>query len=241
MSPTFRSKLTAVAVRLLVIYVAVEVFSFLGFLIATRQMFTFPRLAQERKQQVDAGAARRPGGANSGRKRATTTIVPHPYLGFVYDPNFDPKGMKKLHTVPVSEWGFLDDKPPIQPGGKNQEVIGIFGGSVSLWFSIHGIAVLSEELAKVPELKGKELIFVRTGLGGFKQPQQLMTLTYLLALGAHFDMVINLDGFNEVGLPPSSGIPQGYFPYFPYDWPGLIGAIGDPTHLRLVGEVTYLE
>ncbi|HXU30632.1 MAG TPA: hypothetical protein VN851_08665 [Thermoanaerobaculia bacterium] len=241
MSPTFGTQLTAVGVRLLVVYVAVEIFSFLGFLIATPQMFTFPRLAQERKEQVDAGEAKRPGGTNSGRKRATTLIVPHPHLGFVYDPKFNPEGVKKQHTVPVSEWGFLDDKPPIQAGGKDRAVIGIFGGSVSLWFSIHGIDALSEELAKVPELKGRQLIFVRTGLGGFKQPQQLMALTYLLALGAHFDMVINLDGFNEVALPPSSSIPLGYFPYFPYDWPVLIGAIGDPTRLRLVGEVTYLE
>ncbi len=241
MSPTFRSRLLSVALRLLVVYVAFEVFSFLGFLVATGQVFTFPRMAQARKQQVDAGMARLPGGAQSGRKRATTTTVPHPFLGFVYDPDFDPKSMRKLHTVPVSEWGFLDDKSPIQPASKDRAVIGIFGGSVAFWFSIHGLAALSEELAEVPELKGKELVFVRTGLGGFKQPQQLMTLSYLLALGAHFDLIINLDGFNEVGLPVFSNVPQGYFPFFPYNWPALLAAIGDPAALRLVGEVTYLE
>jgi hypothetical protein len=37
-------------------------------------------------------------------------------------------------------------------------------------------------------------------LGGYKQPQQLLILNYILSLGQEFDFVINIDGFNEVAL-----------------------------------------
>ena len=33
---------------------------------------------------------------------------------------------------------------------------------------------------------------------GYKQPQQLMAYNYLLSLGAEFDAVINIDGYNVI-------------------------------------------
>jgi hypothetical protein len=35
---------------------------------------------------------------------------------------------------------------------------------------------------------------------GYKQPQQLIVLAYFLSLGQEYDLVINIDGFNEVAL-----------------------------------------
>jgi len=35
---------------------------------------------------------------------------------------------------------------------------------------------------------------------GYKQPQQLLVLSYFLSIGQPFDMVMNIDGFNEVAL-----------------------------------------
>src|SRR6185295_17248995 len=154
----------------------------LGFLAVTRQVFSFERASRDRQRQIDAASASAPAGRPAGS--ATTPITPHPFLGFTYDPNFNPAGVLRNHGVPVSDWGFLDDKPPIQPKSKDKVIVGIFGGSVAMWFSLHGLPTLFEELRKAPELKGKELVVVRTALGGFKQPQQLQTLSYLLALGA---------------------------------------------------------
>ena len=236
MSSSFRTKLIAVAVRLLLAYAAVEAFSFLGFLAATGHLFTFRRLDGARLRQVEAAAAARP-----AVTRATVQRVPHPYVGFTYDPNFDPEGMLQYHTVPVSDWGFLDDKPPLQARSDEQVVVGIFGGSVAFWFSVQGVGALAEELEKVPEFQGKRLVPVRLALGAFKQPQQLLTLSYLLALGGHFDVVVNLDGLNEAALPLKSNALQGVFPFYPDNWPGLLGAVGDPGLVRLVGEVSFLE
>jgi hypothetical protein len=78
-------------------------------------------------------------------------------------------------------------------------------------------------------------------LGGYRQPQQLSILAYLLSLGAHFDVVINLDGFNEIALPPMENIPQGTCPFFPRNW--AITASSSPSHemLASIGRITLLR
>ena len=173
----------------------------------------------------------------SGRgQQEVTAVVPHPFLGFVYNPDFDPIGEARLHTVPVSSWGFLDDKAPIVAGGPDQVVLGVFGGSVAFWLSVKGIDPLLGELRRLPELRTKRIVVVRTALGGSKQPQHLAALAYLLALGAHFDIVVNLDGVNEVSPGPGD-----IFPAFPRNWPGLMGEARGLPSLRLVGEITFLR
>jgi hypothetical protein len=236
MSSSLRARLTTIVARLLLAAVVAEAFSFVGFLVATRHLFTYARLDRQRERQIKAAAAVRPGAAH-----ATTQTVPHPYVGFTYDPNFDPAGMREFHSVPVSDWGFLDDKAPLQAKSEEQVVVGIFGGSVAFWFSVQGVDALFEELARVPEFQGKRLVPVRIALGAFKQPQQLLALSYLLGLGGHFDVVINIDGFNESTLALVSNRPSGVFPFYPNNWPGLLGSVGDPAMVRLVGEVSFLE
>lgn len=231
-----RRKPVLIATLLVLGYGAVEILSYLGFFAVTSRAFTWERSNKQKQRQVQAAAALRPDAAAS-----TTMIVPHPYLGFVYSPDYDPAGMFRMHGMPVSSWGFLDDKPPLQPASENDVVIGIFGGSVAFYFSVQGVPALLEELAQVPAFRGKRLVVVRTALGGFKQPQQLLTLNYLLSLGGHFDLVINLDGFNEVALSPHSLSSDGIFPFFPRDWGSLVGGTSDLNRLRLVGEITHLQ
>jgi hypothetical protein len=129
----------------------------------------------------------------------------------------------------------------VQPAADDTVVVGIFGGSVAFWFSVQGVDALLQELARIPRFHGKRFVVVRTALGGSKQPQQLMALSYLLALGGHFDVVINLDGFNEIALAPGSLVPKNVFPFFPRGWPDLLGEAGDPQFSRLVGRALYLE
>jgi hypothetical protein len=149
--------------------------------------------------------------------------------------------MLALHSVPVSDWGFLDDKTPFRAVSADEEVVGIFGGSVAFWLSVWGDGALVHELEKSPALHGKRIVIVRTALGGFKQPQQLMTLNYLLALGAHFDVVVNVDGLNDIALAPGWQVPKDIFPFYPRGWPDLLGEAGDPELTRLQGRVLYLE
>lgn len=76
----------------------------------------------------------------------------------------------------------------------------ILGGSVAGGFARDAGARLGELLSADPRLEGRSVRIHARARGGFKQPQQLNTLGYLLAIGWKPDAVVNLDGFNEVAL-----------------------------------------
>ena len=85
--------------------------------------------------------------------------------------------------MPISKFGYVDDKEPILARRSDRIIIAILGGSVACHFAaINGVAKLGAELSRSPEFAGKEVVFVNLALSGYKQPQQLMTLAYLLSL-----------------------------------------------------------
>jgi len=222
-----------------VIALAVELSGYLGFLLLTGQWLDRDGLPHLRQRQVDG--ARFLTWDIEDNASPATLIVPHPYVGFVHNPDFDPDAGRVEDSMPVSKWGLLDDKNPIRPRSDREFVIGIFGASVAHALSVQGIDDLLAELGKVPELADRKLVVVRTALPGYKQPQQLMMLNYLLARGAHLDLVINLDGANDVSLALGSHISRGISAFHPRGWPRMLGAVGDPNVIRMVGEVSYLE
>src|SRR5260221_10370312 len=122
-----------------------------------------------------------------------------------------------------------------------QVIVALMGGSVARQLTELGGAALVSELERVPRFKGKKVVLVGLNLGGFKQPQQLMTLSYLLTLGAEFDVVINVDGFNEVALHEAENGPKGVFPIFPRWWNRRVNDAGDTTIRIYAGELAYLR
>jgi len=89
---------------------------------------------------------------------------------------------------------------PFHKNHQKQYFIGIFGGSVAEQFAIYGKDQLIADLKQYRYFRDKEIIILNFGSGGYKQPQQLLILNYFLMLGQELDLVINLDGFNEVAL-----------------------------------------
>ena len=79
-------------------------------------------------------------------------------------------------------------------------VIGIFGGSVGVWFCQLGAPRLTALLQERPFLRDRTIVPLCFSHEGYKQPQQAVLLTYFLSIGQQFDLVINVDGFNEVAL-----------------------------------------
>ena len=139
-------------------------------------------------------------GINLEGVRLNQSIVErfHPFFGFIQKPSADFRpGFK------INNYGFISPYDyPFKKFKKNQFIIGIFGGSVASDFSIFQIQnkVLPQYLKQVPGLQDKEFVILSFATGGYKQPQQLLILNYFLALGQELDLVVNIDGFNEVAL-----------------------------------------
>lgn len=162
--------------------------------------------------------------------------IVHPYQGYVLRPSGE-KGAKPGERV--SDFGFIDDRPPLHRRAPDQVLIGILGGSVAEQFGQGGADTLRAELQADPKFAGRRIIFVPLALRGYKQPQQLLTLAYLLSLGAEFDYIINLDGFNEVALPVAENAPAHVFAAFPRNWHLRVSEAHNPAVLRLIGRITH--
>ncbi|HZS36033.1 MAG TPA: hypothetical protein VFF06_04365 [Polyangia bacterium] len=164
-------------------------------------------------------------------------LVVHPFFGYAVDPQSE-----ALHDVPAGlkndPNGFQTGSSPIQKRAPDKVIVAITGGSVAYWLSVIARRELIEELSKAAALKGKRVELVTLAIGGFKQPQQLMALTWFLALGGEFDVVINLDGFNELALSTAENLDGGTFPFYPRSWPVLAGQIDDRPTLSTVARLS---
>ena len=146
-----------------------------------------------------------------------TRNILHPYMGFMFRPGLpmsrvaDRKRIRGLLDGEQSEasWTNLDTNNhgffsefnyPHARGNERDLIIGIFGGSVAQWFALQGAAQLENRLQEHALFRDRDIKVLNFSQGGFKQPQQLQTLSYFLSLGQEFDIVVNVDGFNEIAL-----------------------------------------
>lgn len=141
----------------------------------------------------------------------------HPYFGPTHKPGipFDvpssvrggeadrgaPGASTRVAGVATNNFGFTSRyNYPFQKTRSDQFVVGIFGGSVGDWFCQLGAARLAERLKQHSFFSTRDVITLCLSHEGYKQPQQLLLLAYFLSIGQQFDLVVNIDGFNEVAL-----------------------------------------
>lgn len=182
-------------------------------------------------------------GATAKSRRETAEIL-HPYLGWVRRPGsrFNRGENSAAATSPsVTEFGFADDGLPLIKREPGTWIIAVTGGSLAEEFCQFGWPTLRDALQTSPEFRGRRLKIVRLALEGYKQPQQSLLLHYLLSLGAEFDFVINLDGFNEVALPDVENVPNRVFAAFPRAWHVRAMDSHDLPSLRIIGQVVHLQ
>ena len=164
----------------------------------------------------------------------------HPYLGVVRDPAVPEAARPGDPGLPVSAMGFVDDKFPVLAPSAREVVVGVFGGAVAWRVSKDGSAAIEAALARVPSLRGRKPVFVRVALDGGKQPQQLLALAWLLSLGAHFDAVVSIDGFEDAVVPLRSNLARGVHPAYPGGWDLQVAKLDDPVRGRLAGEIATM-
>ena len=160
----------------------------------------------------------------------------HPYLGFTIRPDMHltsflaPERVRRMYGRPgVPDWldsstnsdGFWSPHDiPYFAETKNAYIVGIFGGSVGKWFAVQGAKPFAKKLRSLPALKGRKIVILNFSNGGYKQPQQLQVLTYALTKGQKFDLVVSVDGFNELMIPMTNN--RAFSPDMP-NAPGIIG------------------
>ena len=132
----------------------------------------------------------------------------HPYFGFTHAPGtpFEiPESLRAPGAAPAAlttnNFGFVSPHAyPFRKTGSNQVVVGLFGGSVGVWFCQIGAPRLVERLTQQAYFRDKEIVPLCFSHEGYKQPQQALVLAYFLSIGQAFDLVVNIDGFNDVAL-----------------------------------------
>ena len=138
------------------------------------------------------------------KKSGDKSTYPHPFFGFGVRQNFSLEN--SINNEPL----FVN-KVKIEENSKYVNIL-ILGGSVAKHLSINN----SNDIFKYQNTQiDHEEIFEKTinsyfqtnkfkvynaSIDGGKQPQQLFKLYYLDLLDVKFDVIINLDGFNELAL-----------------------------------------
>lgn len=164
----------------------------------------------------------------------------HPFLGFGRNPEAPRQGLRgRLITdVDVNEHGMFGPSPITREQDFN---VFLTGGSVALELYLYARTTLVELVEKLPAARGKKVVLVCGALGGMKQPQQLLALNYFLSLGADYDLVINLDGFNEVTLPIAENLDKGVYPFYPRNWSEYAATSIDLPRAAIYGRLSVLS
>jgi len=189
-----RRRLALAAIRVIVALVFAELLSLTVYYYQTGHLFYLFRKTYETL----------PG---TGRQPLTVEGL-HPYFGPTHRPGhpFDiPPALRRSGAAPArlatNNFGFVSAYDyPFPKTDPRQFVVGLFGGSVGVWFCQVGAPQLAAELKGDPFFRDRDIVPLCFSHEGYKQPQQLLLLSYFLSIGQTFDLVVNIDGFNEVAL-----------------------------------------
>jgi len=226
--PPWRRRVKFVVVALMALAVLAEASSFAVLWVRAGRLPTWSVLHARRQALVDGtspGAAVGAPGAAAG----PTARAIHPFVGYVADPTFAPA---------THELGFDGPVDPVQTRGHDRIIVGVLGSAAAAAFVRNGIPLVAR---RVEAGRNKELVVVNLTREGYKQPQQLMALSYVLALGGAFDVVVNIDGMEDVTSHATGNATKGVHPAFPQDWYLLTSQAPDRQLRRLLGRRSYLE
>lgn len=146
----------------------------------------------------------------------------HPYVGYVLDPDA---------LEGVNSLGFLRFPQDIPRRAPGRTVVALTGGSVAMLLYESAGDRLREELER--RLPGQQVDICCLAVLGHKQPQQVMAVNYLGCLGAEFDVVVNLDGFNEIAFPPTVDRDGHAFDAYPSYWISRLPVVHDARELEV--------
>lgn len=148
--------------------------------------------------------------------KPTHDIICHPYYGYVHDTNNALRDSAP-HIQGVN-LGLNGEGEILREYYDDTCNVAIIGGSVAHLFHSKEHEAIRKYFQSLPENAGKTVNVFGFTNWGYKQPQQMIIVLDLIAQGAHFDYVINIDGLNEVAIPLGNNVPNGVYPFFPLRW-----------------------
>lgn len=158
-----------------------------------------------------------------------TTEVLHPYVGYVAD---RPAGTFRSH-------GIGHGPTPLARGRPATVNIVLVGGSVAA-DAADAIDSAFQRAFEAGSIRSRPRL-LSLAYPGFKQPQQLNLVSWFLGLGARYDVVVNVDGFNEVALSIAENYANGVHPLFPRRWDQRVSRAPSRDRLREIGRITLLQ
>jgi hypothetical protein len=118
------------------------------------------------------------------------------------------------------------------------------GGSVAAFFTMTETEAISHELGRDPRLAGRRVVVLNGAEASHKQPQQLNRLALLVSMGHHVDLVVDLNGFNEMAFGVENGL-AGRNPAWPTppSWGLIVAGVttGSPERMDLMVELWCLR
>ena len=234
-------------ITLLIFYGIIELAAFTAYFFAEGRPFSFSSM---RTKLTDAiGTA---GGNDPDNMNMPSDIVAQPYWGYVAEWAYltpEQLGAPSSERLTHREGMDRGDDQSIILNGPDYAIptrtaesvnVVILGGSVAIQIARKGSRQLVAELQRFDEYRGRKIILYNAAQSALKQPQQITKLSYLLALGSEFDVIINIDGLNEV-YQSMKNSELGVFPFFPAFWHRLVEKTGSSAAIQLVAETTFLS
>ena len=143
-------------------------------------------------------------------------------------------------------YGFTNSSPgnalnamPPRPRREDTVVIGLVGGSVAYLVRPFLQDALNRWFAA--NHRPQQPVVLTLAKVGMKQPQQTLIVANTLLLGGEFDLIVNLDGFNEIvqGAIQSLYYDDSIFPFFPVLWDDRVALTAEQT--LLAGRIGVLR
>lgn len=221
----FRRLLLA-ALTALISYALIEGFSFVAYRVAVHEWMSLSQLQAERLALQEEMSPV----IDNERQALGLKYIPHPYLGYALNP--------KISRL-TENWWIDSEGSPIPPK-PNVFYAVMTGGSVAYNLS-RSAEAFERELRKFGVIGDRKISWVNLAGLGYKQPQQLIAVNYFLALGGRIDVLMNLDGFNEVGSSIDMNVDAGIYPHYPPFWPAVTRDWKQPEALERFFEVKQLR
>lgn len=203
------------------VYGLTETTAWLGYRIVLGEPFSFQRIAEIRQSAL---ATVSPDATVSGEAPA---YLMHPYYGYIMNPNWFAEFERKVRisepekyiSEPMNAWGFVGSRSPVRPSDPTKFVVAITGGSVAAYAGAWGRQEFIDGISRIAAAQGRTVELLNFGTSAYKQPQQVMVIGDILSQGGHIDLLINIDGFNEIALPRGDdAFGSGVSPFFPEPW-----------------------